>query len=176
MTGIVIGAGIVVGLVLVVWVVGSLLPRDHLSQMAIELVAPPDRVWALVSDVGGTARWRPEVKQVEIQPAAGGRVRFVETTRQGATPFEIVSQESPTRQVIRVVDDGLPFGGTWTWDLTRAGTGTRIMISEAGFIKNPVFRVVSRTFFPPTRVMNAYLRALAKELEEGAEPTVVRAR
>jgi hypothetical protein len=111
-----------------------------------------------------------------MRPAVGGRTRFIETTRQGATPFEIVSQEPPTKQVMRVVDDGLPYGGTWTWDLTRAGTGTRLMISEAGFIKNPVFRVVSRTFFPPTRMMTAYLRALAKELEEGAEPTVVRAR
>jgi uncharacterized protein YndB with AHSA1/START domain len=171
-----IGAGLLAGLILLVWMVGSLLPRDHLSQVAIQLEADPDRVWNLISDVGGTGRWRPEVRNIEMQPAVSGRVRFVETTGQGATPFEVLSQEPPARQVIRVVDDGLPFGGTWTWELSPAGSGTRLTMSEAGFIRNPVFRVASRIVFPPTKMMLGYLRALARELGESAEPVVVRER
>ncbi|HET7038553.1 MAG TPA: SRPBCC domain-containing protein [Gemmatimonadales bacterium] len=171
-----IGAGVLAGLVVALWVGGSLLPRDHLSQTALELRADRERVWALISDVGGTGRWRPEVRKIEMQPAVAGRVRFVETTGQGDTPFEVVSQEPPARQVIRVVDDGLPFGGTWTWELTPTGAGTRVTISEAGFIRNPVFRVASRVFFPPTKMMQGYLRALARELGESAEPVLVRER
>jgi uncharacterized protein YndB with AHSA1/START domain len=176
MTWLLIGAGALVGLGLIAVIVGSLLPRDHVSQVAIEVQAPPERVWSLIADVGGTARWRPEVRGVEMQPAVAGRVRFVETTRQGATPFEVMSQEPPVRQVIRVVDDGLPFGGTWTWEVAPAGGGTRLTITEAGFIRNPVFRVMSRLFFPPTASMEGYLRSLARELGDSAEPRVVRAR
>jgi hypothetical protein len=171
-----IGAGVLAGLILVVWVVGTLLPRDHLSQVAIELQADRERVWGVISDVGATGRWRPEVRKVEMQPVVSGRTRFIETTGQGATPFEVMSQEPPSRQVIRVVDEGLPFGGTWTWDLTPAGTGTRLLMSEAGFVRNPIFRVMSRTVYPPTKGMETYLRALAKELGDSAQPTVVRAR
>jgi hypothetical protein len=35
---------------------------------------------------------------------------------------------------------------------------------------------MSRLFFPPTATMKAYLRALATELGERAEPEVIRAR
>jgi uncharacterized protein YndB with AHSA1/START domain len=161
------------GLVVVLIVIGSLLPRDHVAALSIELRAGPERVWSLVADLGGTARWRPDVTRVESQSGPSGTLRYVEHSRHGATPFELVSQEPPRRQVVRVVDDGLPFGGTWTWDLVSAGAGTRLTITEAGFIRNPVFRVMSRLFFPPTATMNGYLRALARELGESAEPQAV---
>jgi uncharacterized protein YndB with AHSA1/START domain len=153
-----------------------MLPRDHVARMSIELEAPPERVWALVSDVAATARWRPDVREVEMQQPVNGRVRFVEKTSERPLPFEIVSQGAPTRQVIRVVDDGLPFGGTWTWELTPARGGTRLTITEDGFVRNPIFRLMSRLFFPPTGTMNRYLRALAKELGDSAEPRMLRKR
>jgi uncharacterized protein YndB with AHSA1/START domain len=176
MTWVLIGLGIVVGVGVVAAVAGSLLPRDHVAQVSLEVTAPQDRVWALVSDVGGTARWRPDISEVQMRPAVSGRVRFVEQTGGRPMPFEIVSQEPPARQVTRVVDDGLPFGGTWTWELAPAGGGTRLTITEAGFIRNPIFRLMSRLFFPPTGTMEKYLRALAAELGDSAEPRVLRVR
>lgn len=161
---------VIVGVPLVAYVAGSFLPRDHVARMTIELSTPPDRVWALVSDVGGTARWRSDLRRVELIPTEGGPVRFVETSKQGDVTFEIVRQEPPRLQVVRVVDEGQPFGGTWTWEIEESGAGTRLTITEAGFVKNTIFRVMSRLFFPPTATIEAYLRALAKELGEGAEP------
>jgi uncharacterized protein YndB with AHSA1/START domain len=160
-------------------VVGMFLPRDHVAQVAVTLAAGRERVWALVSDFPGSARWRPDMK-IEMQPAVEGHVRFAETTRQGRVLFEVVSQEAPARQVVRVVDQ-VAFGGTWTWELApgdsaAGGRGTRLTITEDGFVKIPVFRVMSRLFFSPTASINTYLRALAKELGEGAEPVVVRER
>jgi uncharacterized protein YndB with AHSA1/START domain len=169
-------AVIVIGVPAVVVLAGTMLPRDHLATMSITLRAEPARVWALVSDVGGTARWRPDVKAVEAQTPVEGRERFVEVGRHGRTPFEVVFREPPGRQVVRVLDDGMPFGGTWTYELAPSGEGTRLTISEAGFIRNPVFRVMSRIAFPPTATMDAYLRALAAELGENAEPVVIRVR
>jgi uncharacterized protein YndB with AHSA1/START domain len=170
------GAGALIALGLIAWLVGSLLPRDHVAQVAIDLQAPPARVWALIADVAGTARWRPNVKSVEMRPAVNGRVRFVETTSERPMLFEIVSQEPPAKQVVRVADEGLPFGGTWTWELTPSDAGTRLTMTEDGFIRNPIFRVMSRLFFPPTGTLNGYLRDVAKELGESAEPQVLRVR
>lgn len=168
--------GALIGVPLLAALVGAMLPRNHLAQMSIHLAASPERVWSLVADFSGTARWRPEVTAVEMQPSTDGRVRFVEVSRHGRTPFEVVSQEAPASQVIRVVDDGLPFGGMWTFELVPDDAGTRLTISEAGFIKNPLFRVTSRLFFPPTVTMDSYLRALAKELGENTEPQILRSR
>jgi uncharacterized protein YndB with AHSA1/START domain len=168
-----IPVAVLIGLALVVAGVGSLLPRDHIAALTITLRTPPDRVWSLLADVGGTARWRPDVSRVDVDTGPGGALRFVEHSRQGAVPFEVVSQEPPRRQVVRVVDEGLAFGGTWTWALAAEGEGTRLTITEAGFIKNPVFRVMSKLFFPPTATIDAYLRALAKELGETAAPAAI---
>jgi uncharacterized protein YndB with AHSA1/START domain len=176
MTWVFIGGGVLIGLPLLATLVGLMLPRDHLAQMSIRLTASPERVWSLVADFSGTARWRPEVTAVEMEPSADGRVRFVEVSRHGRTPFEVIAQEAPDKQVVRVVDAGLPYGGTWTWALMPTNPGTRVTISEAGFIRNPLFRVMSRLFFPPTATMDRYLHALAKELGETVEPRVVRAR
>jgi hypothetical protein len=176
MTWIALVTGVVAGVPLLAWLAGGFLPRDHVAQMSLEVGADPGQVWTLIADVTGTSRWRPDVRQVESRPPVGGRPRFVETTRHGPTPFEIVAQAPPATQVVRVVDDGLPFGGTWTWELTPRGTGTRLTITEDGFIESRLFRVMSRLFFPPTATMDAYLRALAAELGERAEPEVIRAR
>lgn len=172
MTWILTIAGVVAGLALVVWVIGTRLPGGHIARGTVTLAAPIERVWGLVSDFGATPGWRPDVRAVEMEPSTGGPVRFVETTGQGKTPFEIVSQTPPTGQVVRVVDEGLPFGGTWTWELTPADAGTRITITEDGFIRNPVFRVMGRLFFRPTDTIDRYLRALAAAVGDSAAPTL----
>jgi uncharacterized protein YndB with AHSA1/START domain len=170
MTWLMVLLGIVIGLPLLGFAIGSMLPRDHSARMRITLHSPPERVWALISDFAGTARWRSDVSRVEMQSAEPGRVRFVETSKQGTVTFELVSQEPPRKQVVRVVDQGQPFGGTWTWEVEPEGAGARLTITETGFITNPLFRVMAKLFFPPTATMNAYLLALGQELGETATP------
>ena len=75
---------------------------------------------------------------------------------------------------MRIVDDEQPFGGTWTWEIEPAASGSRLTITENGFVKSPIFRVMGAVFFSPTATMDAYLRALAKTLGETAEPKELR--
>jgi uncharacterized protein YndB with AHSA1/START domain len=161
--------GVIVGLVLLLVVVGMLLPREHTARASIELAASPERVWAVVSDFAGAARWRPDLESVRLDTAPGRPFRFVETTHEGELPFEVVSQDPPRRQVVRVIDDGLPFGGTWTWELVPLGAGTGLTLTEEGFTRNPIYRALGLVFFRPTESIARYLRALAAELGEDAE-------
>lgn len=171
-----IGLGVLLSAPAALYIAGGFLPRDHTARMEITVQSPPERVWGLVSDFAGTARWRDAVTRVDLLPAAQGPLRFVEVSRQGAVTFEVVSQDPPRRQVVRVVDDDQPFGGTWTWEIEPDGAGSRLAITERGFVKSPLFRVMGKLFFPPTATMDAYLRALARELGESAEPREVPAR
>jgi uncharacterized protein YndB with AHSA1/START domain len=161
--------GVVIGLPAAASLVGMFLPRDHIARMSIVLHSPPERVWTLVSDVGGTARWRSDIIKVDVE-GGGKAVKFVETSKQGKVAFLLESQTPPRRQVTRVVDEGQPFGGSWTWELEPVDGGTRLTVVEAGFIKRPLFRVMAKLFFRPTATMDAYLRALAMELGESATP------
>ena len=163
-------AGVIVGVPLLAFIIGTFLPRDHVASMTMDLTAPPERVWALISDFEGTPKWRTDITRVRVDPPAGGAVRFTESSSHGDIPFEVVRQEPPRLQVVRIVDDDQPFGGTWTWELQPTGSGTRLTITEAGFIKNAIFRTMGALFFSPADTIDAYLRALAKGLGESAEP------
>lgn len=165
--------GVILGAIGVAFVVGSALPRDHVARMGIDLGSSREAVWSYVSDVGGAARWRSDLRRVDMKPAPDGILRYVEVSKHREIPFEVVGREPPLRQVVRVLDDDQPFGGTWTWELEATDGGTRLVITEAGFVKNPILRLVGKWFFPPTATIDAYLRSLAKALGETAQPRVL---
>lgn len=161
---------VLIGLPLVTYGVGLLVPRNHVATMFIDLAAPREKVWALVSDVANTHKWRSDITAIRVMPGPPAPVRFVEVSSMGEVPFEVVSQTAPSVQVVRVIDDDQPFGGTWMWNLHPAGTGTRLSVTETGFVKSPIFRAMGLVFFSPTDTIESYLRALAKALGESAAP------
>lgn len=149
-----------VGLVIVVAVIGWFLPRDHVATRTATLPTAPDVVWRALTDLDAQVRWRRGLRRVEhLSPT-----RFREHGGQGAITFEIVEDRAPTRRVTRIADDKLPFGGRWIFELEPAGTGTKLTITEDGFIKNPVFRFLSKTVFSTTATLEHFLADLAAHL------------
>jgi hypothetical protein len=142
--------------------------------MSIELNKDPGTIWALISDFGNTTKWRRDISSVRMDAPVDGKVRFTESGGQGDVQFEVVSQRPPFRQSVRIVDDDQPFGGQWTWQLEPLESGavskTRLTITEAGFIKSPIFRTMGTLFFSPTDTIEGYLTALARALGENASP------
>jgi hypothetical protein len=129
-------------LVLVVAAIGWLLPRDHVAARAATFRARPEAIFA-------------QIASLEI----GAR---------DDVPIAIVEQHPPHRLVTRIADPNLPFGGTWTFEITPDGGGTRLTITERGYVSNPIFRVVSRFIMGHHATMAAYLRELAVRLGEAA--------
>jgi len=126
--------------------IGSVLPRAHLAARRATFAKPPDAVWAAM---------------VELAAATD-------------LPTAIDIDDRPTRYVTRIADDKLPFGGRWIYELEPVGGGTRLTITEDGFVKNPIFRLV--TALAPNATKNRFLANLARRLEvtttvEPAEPS-----
>jgi hypothetical protein len=169
-------AGIIIGLLLLTYVAGIFIPRDHVAAMSIDLNKDPATIWAMISDFGNTTKWRTDISAVRMDAPVDGKVRFTESGPQGDVQFEVVSQHPPFRQSVRVVDDDQPFGGVWTWQLEpgQGSAQTRLTITEAGFIKTPIFRTMGKFFFSPTDTIESYLTALAQALGENASPQHVR--
>jgi hypothetical protein len=61
--------------------------------------------------------------------------------------------------VSRIADPNLPFGGTWTFEITPAPGGARLRITEDGEIYNPLFRFMARFIFGYEGTINGYLSA-----------------
>ena len=100
-------------------------------------------------------------------------MRWREHTRQDAITFERINAEQPTRLVTRIADETLPFGGTWTWTLSPDPGGTRVTITERGYVTNPIFRFMSRFVFGHHATQSDFLRALGRRF--GHDVTLIQA-
>lgn len=137
--------------------VGSMLPKGHRASRTTTLAAAPAVVFGVITDFARAPEWRRDVKQVELVPD-DGRGRIVrEHGKQGVVPYRVEVFESPSRLVMRIADPSLPYGGSWTYELRAAGTGTEITITEDGQVFNPIFRIMQKLFFSPYATIDAYL-------------------
>jgi hypothetical protein len=96
-----------------------------------------------------------------------GRARWLEAGGDGEILFERVEAVPAERLVTRIADPGLPFGGTWTYELADAeladaGQGTRLRITEDGEVYNPAFRFISRFVLGHGRTIERYLADLRR--------------
>jgi polyketide cyclase/dehydrase/lipid transport protein len=157
---IVVGALIVV--VALVAAIGLALPKAHLATRTARFRRPPQAVWDVIA---GPADWRPDIRNVEQLPPRDGRRTWKETDQHGqAITYESVEEAPPSRLVTRIADKKLPFGGTWTHEITADASGCTLKITEAGEVYNPIFRFMSRFVFGHTATIDAYLKALHAKL------------
>jgi uncharacterized protein YndB with AHSA1/START domain len=155
-------AGALAAVVVLVVVVGTLLPRDHVASSSATVSAPPEDVWRAITEVAAAPQWR-DVKNVEILTANGGPLRWREVSKFGPITFEQQEAVAPRRFVSRIADTDQGFGGTWTYEIEPVANGSRVTITERGFVSNPVFRFMSRFVFGYRGAQQAYLGALGKK-------------
>ena len=159
-------AGGLAGLVLLLALIGRALPRGHVAARKATFTRPPAAVWEALTSLDAQPSWRKGLTRIErLSPT-----RFREHGRHGATTYELAEAAEPSLRITRIADDQLPYGGRWIYELAPSGDGTSLTITEDGFIKNPVFRVLSRTVFSTTATIEQLLRDLGAHL--GSPATV----
>lgn len=163
-------AGALVALVLLVMLVGSLLPVGHVASRSARLRQPPEAVWSAITDVAAYPTWRADVKSVELVPATEGHPRWIENMGGERIAFEATASDPPRHLVVRIADPELPFGGSWTYDLSPTAEGTQLRITENGEVYNPIFRFVSRFVFGHTATIDAFVRSLGRRFGEQLIP------
>jgi hypothetical protein len=145
-------AGGLVGVVVLLNLVGLALPRDHLAALRAQLAHPPERVWDAMVELANRVAVRDKL------------------------PIDVEREERPRVRVTRIIDDKLPFGGRWYFELEPSGSGTRLTITEAGFVKVPMFRIF--TTLAPNGTKTKFFRELGAQLAvpvtvEPAEPSTL---
>jgi len=160
-----------VGLIALMALVGAFLPRDHRATSTISVRQPPDSVWKTVRDLGGITAWWHEAQESVRLPDKDGH----EAWRQKVGGFDmplVVLESQPPRRLVTKIDSppGAAFGGTWTYELTPESGGTRLSVTEAGWIANSIFRFMSRFLFGYYGSLDGYLKALGKKYGETVTP------
>ena len=167
---VIFGLAGLVGIVLAIVVVGFLIPKQHVASRALVLRQKPEDVFALISDFKSAPTWRSEVRQVELLPEANEHARFREIGSTGALTMEVTQWNPPRRMVTRIADKGLPFGGSWIFEIAPTAGGCQLNITERGEIYNPVFRFVSRFILGYERTLNTYLQSVSRKFGENTTP------
>lgn len=166
--------GGLVGLVAAVAVIGLFIPREHMASSQVLLAQPPDSVWVAIRDFENIPAWWPETKSVRRLPDAGGHEVWEQTLGDGyAMTLEVAEETRPTRlHTVIVGPPDSPFGGSWTYELALERDGTRVTVTENGWISNLIFRSVARAI-GYHRTLDGYLVALGKRFGESVTPVHV---
>lgn len=164
----IIAVGVVLGLIIIVAAIGWSLPVKHHASAERTYRATPTALFGLITDVKSFPEWRSDVKSVEILPEDNGRQSWQETTRNGPPITYVVEQSIPNRLLVgRIANTDLPFGGSWTYELTPSGDGLTVLrITEDGEVYNPVFRFVSRFVMGHDSTIRQYLAAVGTRFPE----------
>ena len=134
-----VGLGFV-GLVVIIAVIGSMLPRNHVASRTMRVNRSPQDVWPVLTEV----------------------------MAKSDVPVDILENDPPRRLVSRVKETEKMFGGTWTVAVAPAPSGAAITITEDGWVANPIFRFVSYYVMGHHATMDGMLKGVAKRFNEEA--------
>ena len=154
--------------------IGALLPREHRASSQVTLRQSPESVWTVVRDLGRLPAFWSDLKATERLPDQNGNEAWAHTMKSGyRMPLEVMESTPPRRLVTRIASPpGAPFGGSWIYEIEAADGGSRITVTEQGWIANPVFRFVARvTGYYGT--LDSYLTALGRRFGEEIRPVHV---
>lgn len=159
--------GILVLAGIIVFVIGSFLPEDHVASKTLTLRQPPEKVWQVISDFANQPKWNPEMKSVERLPDRNGHAVWQEEMSGMKIPLETLETEAPKKLVRRIASEDLGFGGDWEYIITPTiEGGCQLTITERGKVPNALFRFMSKYVFGHTATMEKYMRALAGKFGE----------
>jgi hypothetical protein len=147
-------------------VVGLLRPATHVASTEAEYATAPGTLWEVIADLPRWAEWNPDIESMERLPDREGREVWMARGGWGDLPTEVVRSE-PTRLLETFVDGGA-FSGTWVYELSPAGSGTLLRVTERGEVSNPFFRAMM-IFHDNYESMRTFHTALAERIGERVE-------
>ena len=163
--------GGMVGLVVLMAVIGMFLPRAHVASSSVVLRQPPDSIWKTIRDLAGQPAWWPEILEARAVPDSSGREVWEQKMKSGTMKF-IVTESTPPTRFVTLIDapPGAPFGGSWTYEVQPIPEGSRVTITEDGWVANVIFRFLSRVVFGHHATQVSYLTALGRRFGETVQP------
>ena len=161
-----IAAAVIIVPIAIVLALGSRLPVAHRARASATYGRPVPEVWNVLTAFEEHPAWRRDLKAVErVADPAGEKVREISTKGEAMT-FETTEHPSEHRLVRRIADKGLPFGGSWTFEITPQDGGSHVTITEDGEVYNLVFRFVSKYIIGHHATIKAFLEDLGGKFGE----------
>jgi uncharacterized protein YndB with AHSA1/START domain len=152
----------------VTFLIGYALPARTTISRSINLQQPPEAVFAVLADVRRMAEWNRNTEKVEMLPSVGGKETTKQSFKGGIVMIIITAESAPPHHLVRTLgDENGPFVGSWTYEISPADAGSKIVLTEVAEFKNPLFRVMIR-IFGQTKYIDEHLEDRAEKFGETA--------
>jgi hypothetical protein len=166
---------VLVVLCCVVYGYGYTLPRDHTVSSRVQLTASRDSVWAVLRAFGDYPKWDKDFASSVKGTARNGHEVWVQESGGMTMSVELTEITPPSKLVSEIItDESSSWGGIWTYEVAANGSGTQVTITEVGWIKPPIFRVMMK-LMGPHKTMDGVLKALGARFGEQVMPEHVAA-
>ena len=126
--------------------------------------ATPDSIFAIITNASAFPKWRSKITSVENVKSTDSSWSYREKGSDGDVLYVVEQAVPGQRLVTRIADKSLPFGGTWTYEITPSIAGVWLRITEDGEVYNPFFRFMSRFVFGQHATIDTYLTDLGRKL------------
>lgn len=158
--------GLLVLAALILHVLGTRLPEEHVASASVVLKQPRQAVWDVVSDIGGHKNWVKGLTSIERLPDRDNHEAWRQ--RMGRNSFVLVfSEKQPPERMVGTIDDEAQFfSGRWEYALTEEPGGTRITLTEHGRVRLAIPRAMMEYLMGKHTYLKKHLRDLAARFGE----------
>ena len=154
----------------IVFLIGNAIEPRHSTQVARSVLATPAEVAKLIRNVEAYPSWRHGVSISDLQKHET-EATYVETAFGDVIAYRLDEKSRDKLFVATITDKTLPFGGTWTFEISTDGGATTLMIREDGVIRDPFYRFFAKYVFGYDSSIVSYLNSLETELEASDHQT-----
>ncbi|MGZ5430704.1 MAG: SRPBCC family protein [Thermoanaerobaculia bacterium] len=158
-------SAVLVGLLLLVTLAGAGMKTQHVAKASRLYAAPPERVWTALLSIRQLPFDRSDLANME-SPVEKNRVPVSLEVLGSPIRIEAPTQRPPVELVVKTVDPGLAYSGTWTIVLTPEDYETRVTIVEDATIRSRALRFFVRTVLGDDVLLEGIFRAVKRKLSE----------
>jgi len=154
------------GALLLVWLSGHLIPREHRTSASITLPHSAERVWDVITDYAAQPTWHPDIEFVERLDDGATWARWRERQSRDVVKMVRELESDPPRRVVWSFDEARRrFHALWDVELRGDADATRVTITQFADIASPWTRVIA-LLLRRTSPLTLYLGSLETRLNE----------
>jgi hypothetical protein len=149
-----------------VYGLGMLLPARYEVERSVELEAPPNFIWRIVTDHAKETEWRNGVHSVEKQHSQDRKPLWKETRYDMRTPLflKTVVSEPPHKLVREIVDNTL-MSGSYQIEIAAAGEEkSKVTMRQEAELHKPFQRIKMYLFGSKAAEVERYLSDLKQRV------------
>jgi uncharacterized protein YndB with AHSA1/START domain len=145
---------------------GSSLPEEMITVRGAQFKAPVDEVWDLITNYEQLPRWNDGIASVTPipEPQTKETLWDIVDNDDRHMLLKVTHSEPKIRHRAEIMENDMPFRGSWQFTLTPNDEGTWLTLEERSIIKSPFLRFLTYYVLGSDYGIRAYLESMARHL------------